>query len=241
MEYMTRAGYEPEGMVGLMDILRGLSREKAGAIEMMFATHPMSEERYQTAVSAARSGAYAGRRGVLNKERYMDRTAGLRRIKGAIDEMQKGDASMLAAKFDEARSHYAAALDQAPDDYVALLSMAKCCLAMKQPAEASRFAERAKAVYPREAQACHVAGVADLERKRFETAHASFARYKELLPGNPNTLFLNGLALEGMNRREQAAREYAQYLRSVTEGESARHAHARLVEWGYRERPANAR
>jgi predicted Zn-dependent protease len=50
MKYMFRGGYNPSGMVGLMDMLKGLSKSKPNIIELMFATHPMSKERYQTAV-----------------------------------------------------------------------------------------------------------------------------------------------------------------------------------------------
>ncbi len=55
MEYMTRAGYSPKGMVGLMEILQKNGRKRPGAIELMFATHPMSRERLQFARQQARS------------------------------------------------------------------------------------------------------------------------------------------------------------------------------------------
>ncbi|UCF56248.1 MAG: M48 family metalloprotease, partial [Deltaproteobacteria bacterium] len=55
MEYMVRTGYTPKGMIGLMDMLRALSKNKPSTIELMFATHPMSDERYQTAVETAQS------------------------------------------------------------------------------------------------------------------------------------------------------------------------------------------
>jgi predicted Zn-dependent protease len=50
MEYMVRSNYNTKGMVGLMDVLRSLSKRKPNVIELMFSTHPMSDERYQTAV-----------------------------------------------------------------------------------------------------------------------------------------------------------------------------------------------
>ncbi len=94
MEYMVKAGYGPNGMVGLMDILNNMSKGHQSAAELLFATHPMSSERYQTAVETARS-AYAADKGKpLFRERYMDHTAGLRRMKGAIETMQKGEAAM---------------------------------------------------------------------------------------------------------------------------------------------------
>jgi len=36
-----------------------------------------------------------------------------------------------------------------------------------------------------------------------------------------------------MNNKDAAAQRYKAYLRQVTEGENAKHAYRRLVEWGY--------
>ena len=47
MEYMANLGYNPEGMVGLMEVLVGLSDHKPSAVDMMFSTHPMSSERLE--------------------------------------------------------------------------------------------------------------------------------------------------------------------------------------------------
>ena len=89
MKYMYRGGYNPSGMVGLMDMLKGLSKSKPNVIELMFATHPMSEERYQTAVktSQSKSKYKSAKKFPLYRERYMDHTAKLRTLKPAIDEM----------------------------------------------------------------------------------------------------------------------------------------------------------
>ena len=53
MEYMTRSGYGPQGMVGLMEMLNSMNQHKTGATDLLFATHPMSSERYQTSVNQA--------------------------------------------------------------------------------------------------------------------------------------------------------------------------------------------
>ncbi|NIO40994.1 MAG: M48 family metalloprotease, partial [Burkholderiales bacterium] len=52
MEYMTRAQYNPQGMVGLTDVLRSQKKNKPGTMQLMFATHPMSDERYETAIQS---------------------------------------------------------------------------------------------------------------------------------------------------------------------------------------------
>jgi len=232
-EYLVKAGYGPDGTVGLMEMLNSLNKSKPSSIELMFATHPMSDERYQTAVNAVRT-RYAASRGLpLHRERYMDSTARLRAIGGAIREMQQGDAALGAEKFSQAEVHYQAALRQAPNDYVGLVSMAKCQLMQEKYSEGARYARQAKAVYPQEAQGHHLSGFAALTLKEYDAAYQDFQTAHRLLPGNPSPLFFMGLSQEAMGRRPEAARAYALYLEQVQEGKFAQHAAQRLQAWGY--------
>ena len=233
MEYMVKAGYNPKGMVGLMDMLRSLNKNKPSAIELMFATHPMSDERYDTAVKTARKDYSSAANLSLYRERYMDNTARLRAQKEAIEEMQKGEQLMAKKKFTEAENHLKNALREAPDDYAALVMMATCQLLQKEYREGLRYSEEAKNVYPREAQAHHLSGFAKIQTKDYEGAYQDFSTCEKLLPGNPNSIFFKGYALEGMRNREGSAREYTRYLKIVQEGQYAQHAQKRLVEWGY--------
>ncbi len=232
-EYMVKAGYGPDGMVGLMEMLNSLNKSKPSSIELMFATHPMSDERYQNAVQAVKT-TYASSRGLpLHRERYMDKTARLRSIKGAIEEMQKGDKALGSKNYGQAEGHYQNALRQAPNDYAGLVSMAKCQLVQKKYSEGATYARQAKAVYPQEAQGHHLSGFAELNLKQYDAAYRDFQASQRLLPGNPSTIFFMGYAQEGMNRRTEAAQEYRRYLQQVRQGKYAQHAQQRLVEWGY--------
>jgi predicted Zn-dependent protease len=233
MEYMVKAGYGSRGMVGLMDMLRSLSKNKPSTIELMFATHPMSDERYQTAVETSRTRYQSTQNLPVYRERYMDNTARLRSIKGAIEEMQKGEQEMARKKFEGAEAHFRVALKHAPEDYAGLVMMGTCELLQKKNAEGLRYLEKAKAVYPQEAQAYHLSGFAKLQTKDFEGAYRDFSAYEKLLPGNPNTIFFKGLSQEGMQDKPEAAKEYHRYLQVVQEGKFAQHAYRRLVEWGY--------
>ncbi len=233
MDYMVKAGYNPGGQADLMDMLRKLSRKKPNAIEMMFATHPMGEERYQSSLSRIASLPDQTKALPYHRERYMDNTAGLRAIAKAIDEMQNGDKLMMGKKFGEAKTHYGEALRIAPDDYAALLMMAKCQFALEEYSLARRYAEDAVNVYPEEAQALHVLGIANIKLKKYDEAFNNFERYEQILPGNPNTVFFKGLSLEKMGKKDTAANEYIRYLNEVQAGQYAEYAYKRLVEWGF--------
>ncbi len=233
MEYMVKAGYNPKGMVGLQDMLVSLNKSKPSAIELMFATHPMSEERYETAKKRAKEDYPKAASLPVYRERYMDNTERLRAQKEAIEEMQKGEQLMAKEKYKEAEGHFRKALREAPEDYAGLVMMATCQLVQKDYREGLRYAEEAQSVYPREAQAYHLSGFARIQTKDYEGAYEEFSTCEKLLPANPNSIFLKGYALEGMRKREEAAKEYTRYLKIVQEGQYAQHAYKRLVEWGY--------
>ena len=232
MEYMAKAGYNPEGMVGLMEVLVGLSDHKPSAIEMMFATHPMSDERLQTARDKTSVDYQVMASLPFYEERYMDETASLRAMREAIETLQKGEEAMAEKKYSQAQSHFSDALRLAPEDYAGLVMMSKCQLALNNASEAKYYAEKAKEVYPQEAQAVHLTGVANLNLKEYDAAYNEFDAYERMLPGNPNTIFLKGVTLEGMQDKQGAAQEYYRYLQSVNEGEQAEYAYQRLVGWG---------
>ena len=233
MEYMVKSGYSPNGMVGLMNMLNNMSKQKGSATQLLFATHPMSSERYRTAVSSVETKYTLAKNKPVYRERYMDYTSNLRRIEGAIEEMQKGEALMGKQKYGGAETHFAAALKQAPKDYAGLVMMAKCQLAQKKIDAASRYADKAKELYPEEAQAHYLSGYAKIQQKKYASSYNDFSTYERRLPGNPYTNFFKGLSLEGMARIESAAKEYSRFLQQVNEGKEAHYAYGRLREWGY--------
>lgn len=231
--YMARAGYNSNEFVGLMDMLRRMSKNKPNAIELMFATHPMSDERYRTAVEAVHTQYRSSQSFPLYRDRYMDHTAKLRKIKLTIEAMQKGESLMAKSKYGEAEIHFSKALRQTPEDYAGLVMMSKCQLAQKHYAKARSFAEKAKTVYPQEGQAYYLAGFAKIKQKDYASAYEEFKYYEKLLSGNPNIIFFKGFSLEGMQHIRESANEYYKYLKIVNQGEKAKHAYKRLVEWGY--------
>jgi predicted Zn-dependent protease len=231
MGYMVDNGYGSDGFVGLMDMLNSLSKHKPTSAQLLFATHPMSDERYQTAVTAARTTYQSAQKKPLYRERYMDNIAGLRAQKGVIVLIQKGEESLHKKKYSDADSHFRSALKKAPNDYTALVLMATSQMVQKKWAVGRQYAGMAKKAYPQEAQANHLSGFAKIQLKKFQAAYKDFVRYDELLPGNPNTAFFKGYTQEGMQHYRRAAAEYQRYLQNVREGKYARHAAQRLQEW----------
>jgi predicted Zn-dependent protease len=56
VQIMTRAGWDPRGMIGLFDVLRREAKRDPGAVEVFFSTHPSPEDRIaQLRAATARS------------------------------------------------------------------------------------------------------------------------------------------------------------------------------------------
>lgn len=233
MGYMVKSGYGTPGFVGLMDMLKGLSHQKPNAVQLLFATHPMSDERYQTAVDRAAAEYPNYKNNPVYRERYMDNTAGLRSIKGAILAMQAGESAMAKKKYDVAEKEFKSALRQAPNDYAGLLMMSKCLIAQNKNSEALRYSQKAQRIYPAEAQAHQLSGYNKLQIRQYSAAYRDFNRCDNLLPGNPTLSYFMGLTQEKMQHRKAAAKHYYQYLKSVQQGDRAQYAYNRMVNWGY--------
>jgi predicted Zn-dependent protease len=238
LEYMTKTNYNPDGCTGLMDMLRSMSQHKPGALELMFATHPMSDERYRKTVAEIQARYRADRNKPLHRERYMDHTAGLRKIKPAIDAMQTGQQQMADQKYHDAEASFTKALSIVPDDYAGLMMMAQCQLMMKNNSRAEEYAEQAGKAYPQEPGARYLDGLAKLNQKKFNQAYSRFEAYDAALPGNPTLTFYSGFCMEQMNRIPKAADHYRTYLQAVNQGDKAQHAYQKLVAWGYVKPPA---
>ena len=232
MTYMVKTGYGTEGFVQLMTMLNGLHKGKSNAASLLFATHPMSQERYDTAVSLSNSEFSHAKGKPLNRERYMDNTIDLRKLKPAIQHFQQAEELMAKESYEKAETSFQQGLKIAPSDYAGLVMMAKCQYAQKKYDRALGFSEDAKRVYPKEAQANHLSGLVKIQMKKFDQAVEDFTSYEKKLPGNPNTIFYRGYAYEGMGNKQKSADDYYQYLQQVTEGERAKHAYQRLVQWG---------
>lgn len=233
MEYMTRSGYNPDGMAGLMDVLRTQNQTQPSTMELMFSTHPPSEERYETARrrAAAEYAAYAS--APVYRERFMDETASIRSLKPTILEQQKGEREMGRQAFTAAEERFRSAVKLAPRDYTGNVLLGKSLLAQEKPAEADRYFQQATQIYPQEAQAHHLSGLSRLYGGDYDAAYRQFDRYEQLLPGNPNTVFLKAVALENMQQRDAAAQQYYRYLQQVNQGKAAEYSYQRLKAWGY--------
>jgi predicted Zn-dependent protease len=226
--YMVKAGYPASGMTDLHALLVKEEKETPSLLQTMFSSHPMSSERMATAQRLATTQYADSLKVNPQRERYMDSTAGLRRLKPTIDACKNGEMALAAKKLPEAEGQFAAALKHSSQDYASNVLMAKCLAAQGKRGDAQRYADAARTIYPQEAQAHKLAGSLQLQAKNPAAAYQAFDQFDRVLPGDPGITFLKGVSLEGMGDRQRAAAHYQAYLRAGARGESAQFAYNRL-------------
>jgi predicted Zn-dependent protease len=230
--YMVRAGYPASGMTRLHRLLVEQERESPGPLQTLFSTHPMSSERLASAERLAQTRYAESLNRPTGRERFMDETARLRRLRPTIEACQQGEVAMSRKQLPAAQAAFARALQATPQDYAANLRMAQCLQAMGKAQEARPYALAAQNIYPQEAQAHQVAGLLALQLRQPQQAYEHFSRFDQQLPGNPGITFLRGVALEGMGHRREAAVFYQRFLQTTRQGDAAQYASSRLQAWG---------
>lgn len=233
-EYMVRGGYPASGMTRLHRVLLNQEKEAPSLIQTMFSSHPMSAERVATAERLATTQYANTANRPAQRERFMDSTASLRRIKPTIEACQRGEVAMSRKQLPQAQSAFAQAIKATPQDYAANLRMAQCLQAMGKAQEARAYAQTAQSIYPQEAQAHKMSGVLALQLKQPQQAYEHLTRFDQQLPGNPGITFLRGVALEGTGNRRDAAVLYRRFLQTSNQGQAAQYAASRLQAWGVR-------
>jgi beta-barrel assembly-enhancing protease len=198
MLYMKRAGYDLQGAITLQETFVKLSEDKGKAgqswIEGWFASHPPSPERVaKNLATAAELGATGGEQGA---ERYLARTAEVRKLKPAYD---KYDAALAAAN----KKDYAAARKLATEA-VAMLQresqfpqlLGDLALAEKQNSESLPHYEKAMQLNAGYFGSWLGAGIAQYRLGNKSKSEEWLKRSNELLPTAPAAYFLGTMAKE---------------------------------------------
>ena len=114
MQYMVKAGYNPQGAV---DLQRTFVKMQAGqptdALNALFASHPASEERVQNNL---RLLATLPQDGILGKERYQKKIAHLIKTKPAYDAYDKGREALGKHRYSAAKRYALQAIALEPKE-----------------------------------------------------------------------------------------------------------------------------
>ncbi len=232
MDYLVAAGYDPQGMVGLMSLLTQLGERDPLFLERLFSSHPMSAERLATVRQRAQT--YPPREGALQEARFLERTGSLRALTPAIRLFNKAEQARAHGDFAAGVRFAREGLTLASHDYAGLLILAACQNSLNQPGAALATAQLATMANPREPNAQGMIAVTALALGRYDEALAATTAFEQVLPSEPQARFIRGFCHERLGHTAAAATAYRSYLQAVGTGGAdarSRHAQNRLAAW----------
>ncbi len=234
MEYMVRAGYNPNAAVDLQQTFVRLSEgRKSSWLEGLFASHPPSEERVERNKANARR--LGGADLDFGRERYQQAIAGLKRDLPAYQAHDQAVAAANEEKFDEANTLADRAIHLQPAEPKFHGLKGDLAFHAGNYRQASSHYNKAIALYP-DYFAFHLRqGYTQMQLDNIDAATRALERSNEILPTANAQKALGDLALKQGNEA-RAVEYYSSAARS--DSATGREALAALARLELEDQPA---
>jgi len=235
IQYMTKAGYNPRGMVDLQQILLQQRKRNPGMVEQLFASHPLSEERIKDSKTQIKQLDVKPQTGVdgppgLFKQR-VEKTWYPR--KPAYEQMDSGVHHIKNERASKAEEHFRKAIDLYDREALFHTWLGRSLDEQGKHDEARTAFDRGINLHGDVFRVRLFSAINYFQREQHSKSLEELDRADQLIPDHPSVDFYRGRNHEEMGNRERAAKQYSNYLQKVNEGDNARYALQRLRRWGY--------
>ncbi len=105
-KYASKAGFDPNGMVQLLELLKSLSDREPTAVEEFFMSHPRTSERIKSVNEVIVKLPPEQGKGIQNQSEYKSKISDLIEAQKAYDHYDKGEAFRQKGNYNEALSEY---------------------------------------------------------------------------------------------------------------------------------------
>lgn len=218
IDYAVKAGYSPQGMAETQKVLLDLQKRQPGAVERLFASHPMSAERLDTAQKRIALLPADIQARPLRSEPYRTAMAEVILMRPAWDLASEGQALLGQKKDRDAEAKLTQAVHLAPKAGVIRTLHAISLASLKQKAaavdEAREGARLSGGVFVSRLVAGELLLAPDPA-----AALDNLEGAEKLLPGQPQVSLLRGRALENLGRKGDAAAAYKEAVERDPNGE----------------------
>ncbi|MEW5692935.1 MAG: M48 family metalloprotease [Candidatus Hydrogenedentota bacterium] len=232
IEYLAKADYDPYQFVSVMQLLKSLEKRKPHKFEVLFRSHPLTDERIQTALTLYQT-QYSQYTGVKNNEEFKTAIAKIKITEPAYALFDKGVESLQNKSITDALAYLKDASGKAPDHAIIRAYYGRALYESGRDEIAYRELESAYLLYPDQFHIRLYKGIADFETARFLEAIKDLKRADELIPDQAPVQFFLAKTYEYINRREESAAYYLKFLKMVDSGDWAEEAKQKLISWGY--------
>lgn len=234
MDYMVKAGYNPEGFVQAMTLLMDEHQRQPGSLDVFLSSHPLTQERIWTARQRlSRYDPALLSPALLKQQPFGQATVHLAKVKPAYQKMDDARKELAGKRYVAAVGLLRAAVREAPNEALIWSYQSVAESGAQQERHALKSAEQAVQLYPGLFRARYTAGVVSFQSRLYDRSLTHLKEANRLVPGQPQVTFYAGRDFEALGQKDQAAQAYYQVLQKVQKGSMAAYCYQRLVRWGY--------
>jgi predicted Zn-dependent protease len=250
MRFAARAGYDPEGIIGVMKMLDEVTAAHGGGPPEFLSTHPHPTNRVQDLTKQYNDQYNGGGNYIRNQPQFTSAMVNMRAAQPAYDKADQADALMRQGfesadtaaakqKFEQALSLHKQAAGMQPQHAILHVNVAQAAYYLDRLDEAEQSSRRALALDGSAFWPNFMGGVVALKKNEHAVAAARLEIALKLIPGSPVGLYNLAQAYDGANRKLDAANHYRKaYEAYGGEGDVAEACRSRLIEMGQPD-PAN--
>lgn len=233
MEYMARAGYDPEGMVHLHQTFKSLKKRKPTMVEQWFSSHPSSSERIQNArnrVPELQQQFDIPTHRQLNQ--FESRVARVwHPRKKAYEQMDRGKTLMEKENTQQAAKAFSKAIQQYSGEALFHMWLGVAQSKQQHHQKAQQAIKKALNMRP---NLFHIQLSAGLVYYRGDAHRQSIRhlnRAEDILPAQPLLDYYRARNHEQLGNRSEAIQYYRSFLKHVSSGKKAKYALQKLQQW----------
>jgi predicted Zn-dependent protease len=231
MDYVMKAGYHPQGMVELQEILLAAHEREPSRLEALLLTHPLSSERIETARQRIASlevvpGATMG------VESFLQGTNRMRRMAPAYKKHEQGEALLAEGKIGPSINAFKQAIQMTPGQAIFHADLGVAYLQAKDYGNARKNLDRALQLYPELFQSRFYSGIQYVEAGRWGQGLAEFNKCDHLIPNQPSVRYHQGLCHQKQGHRNKAVAYYRQAVNIDPQGKYGKLARQQLQGMG---------
>ncbi len=231
LDYAIKAGYSPRGMVETHKVLLALQKQKPGAVERLFASHPMSAERLATAEKRLAALPPEIRNRPLKVAPFKAATSRVMAERPAWDLAGDAQGLLGAKKNAQAEAKLAEAVRLIPQAGVLRTLHAASLAEVKREGAAVSESREGARLAPNVFLSQVVAGELLLKPDPADALDC-LDRAEALLPGVAEVALMRGRAFESLRRRDDAVAAYKEAVNRDPQGETGAAAAKRLHALG---------
>ncbi|HOK39449.1 MAG TPA: M48 family metalloprotease [bacterium] len=228
MEYMTKAGYNPQAFVDVLNVLQSLSSKEPSKWEALLSTHPLTSERIQLAQNNLNNYKEAINR-PYQVNNYKVALSNLKANEEAYKLFDKGYSLYNQNKLKEAQEYFIQAINKYPEESLFYSYAGLTCLKMNDDNNALVNGINAVNLYPEFFNARFVRGISEVRLKKYSESLEDLQKANLLVPDNPLVIFYLAVALDNTGDKNNALQNYQKVLQLSQEKEIVEYAKSRIA------------